>query len=241
MGRSYDEPFTLYGLLAESIETDEARSFVEFTLREGARFSDGSPVTVEDVLWSIETLGTKGSPPLRRRLEEDRHRRSHRPAHGALHLQHRRPRMPLILGLRPILKKAQWEGKDFTVSSLEAPIGSGPYVVGSFETGPLHLLRQEPELVGGRCALQPRPAQFRRGALRLLRRWRRGVRGVQGRHITSYREGNAPPGPRTTTSPPCSRATWCCPKSRTSAPRASKGFVLNTSRASSPTGACARR
>ena len=62
MARSIDEPFTLYGLLAESVVTDEARSFVEFTLREGARFSDGSPVTVEDVIWSFETLGTKGQP-----------------------------------------------------------------------------------------------------------------------------------------------------------------------------------
>jgi peptide/nickel transport system substrate-binding protein len=62
MARSYDEPFSLYGLLAESIETDEGRTFVEFTLREAARFSDGSPVTVEDVLWSFETLGTLGSP-----------------------------------------------------------------------------------------------------------------------------------------------------------------------------------
>ena len=61
MGRSYDEPFSLYGLLAESVETDDSRSFVAFTLREGARFADGSPVTVEDVLWSMETLGTQGA------------------------------------------------------------------------------------------------------------------------------------------------------------------------------------
>jgi peptide/nickel transport system substrate-binding protein len=62
LGRSYDEPFSLYGLLAESVDTDEARSFVEFTLREAARFSDGSPVTVDDILWSFETLGTQGLP-----------------------------------------------------------------------------------------------------------------------------------------------------------------------------------
>ena len=62
LGRSYDEPFSLYGVLAESVDTDAARSYVEFTLREGARFSDGNPVTVEDVLWSFEKLGTEGSP-----------------------------------------------------------------------------------------------------------------------------------------------------------------------------------
>ena len=62
MGRSYDEPFALYGVLAETIETGPNREWVEFTLREEARFSDGSPVTVEDVMWSYETLGTEGHP-----------------------------------------------------------------------------------------------------------------------------------------------------------------------------------
>ena len=62
MGRNRDEPFSLYGLLAESIEVGPNREWVEFTLRREARFSDGSPVTVEDVLWSFETLGTVGHP-----------------------------------------------------------------------------------------------------------------------------------------------------------------------------------
>ena len=61
MGRSWDEPFSLYGLLAESVETAPDRSWVEFTLRPEARFSDGTPVTVEDVIWSYETLGTRGT------------------------------------------------------------------------------------------------------------------------------------------------------------------------------------
>ena len=60
MGRNWDEPFTLYGLLAESIETGPNRKWVEFTLRPEAKFADGSPVTVEDVLWSYKTLGTVG-------------------------------------------------------------------------------------------------------------------------------------------------------------------------------------
>ncbi len=62
MMRSIDEPFTLYGLLAETIEVAPDRHWVEFTLREEARFSDGSPVTVDDVIWSYETLGTQGHP-----------------------------------------------------------------------------------------------------------------------------------------------------------------------------------
>ena len=135
MGRSYDEPFALYGLLAESVETDEARSFVAFTLREGARFSDGSPVTPEDVLWSFETLGTQGSPRYASAWAKIAKAEKTGPRTVRFTFNTEDRELPLILGLRPILKKAQWEGKDFTVSSLDAIIGSGPYVIGPFEPG----------------------------------------------------------------------------------------------------------
>ena len=135
MGRSYDEPFALYGLLAESVETDEARSFVAFTLREGARFSDGSPVTPEDVLWSFETLGTQGSPRYASAWAKIAGAEKTGPRTVRFTFNTADRELPLILGLRPILKKAQWEGKDFTVSSLDPIIGSGPYVIGPFEPG----------------------------------------------------------------------------------------------------------
>ena len=70
MARNWDEPFGLYGLLAESIETGPEREWVEFTLRPEARFSDGSPVTVEDVIWSMETLAEKGLPRYRNAWEK---------------------------------------------------------------------------------------------------------------------------------------------------------------------------
>jgi peptide/nickel transport system substrate-binding protein len=135
MGRSYDEPFALYGLLAESVETDEARSFVAFTLREEARFSDGSPVTPEDVLWSFETLGTKGSPRYASAWAKIAKAEKTGPRTVRFTFNTEDRELPLILGLRPILKKAQWDGKDFTVSSLDPIIGSGPYVIGPFEPG----------------------------------------------------------------------------------------------------------
>src|SRR6056297_3245557 len=65
MGRSWDEPFTLYGLLAESVQTGPNREWVEFTLRPEARFSDGTPLTVDDVIWSFETLAKEGLPRYR--------------------------------------------------------------------------------------------------------------------------------------------------------------------------------
>lgn len=133
LGRSYDEPFTLYGLLAESVETDAARSFVAFTLREEARFADGSPVTPEDVLWSFETLGTQGSPRYAAAWAKIAKAEKTGPRTVRFTFNTEDRELPLILGLRPILKKAQWDGKDFTVSSLEAIIGSGPYVIGPFE------------------------------------------------------------------------------------------------------------
>lgn len=157
MGRSYDEPFTLYGLLAASVETDAARSWVEFTLREEARFSDGTPVTVEDVMWSYETLGTEGHP------------RYHGVWGKIASMEQTGPRkirftfgtedreLALIVGMRPILKKAQWEGKDFTQSGLDnVPISSAPYVIDDFEAGRYVSLRRNPDYWG-------KDIPFRRG------------------------------------------------------------------------------
>ncbi|MEZ5754483.1 MAG: extracellular solute-binding protein [Paracoccaceae bacterium] len=148
LGRSYDEPFTLYGLLAESVVTDEARSYVEFTLREGARFSDGSPVTVEDVIWSFETLGTQGQPRYAGAWAKIGGVEQTGPRSVRFTFNTEDRELPLILGLRPILKKAQWEGKDFTRSTLEAPIGSGPYVVAEFEPGRFITYRKNPDWWG---------------------------------------------------------------------------------------------
>ncbi|WP_296639426.1 extracellular solute-binding protein [Roseinatronobacter sp.] len=149
MGRSWDEPFTLYGLLAESIEVDDARSFVEFTLRPEARFSDGSPVTVEDVLWSFETLGTVGHP----RYHGTWNRVARAEAVGERGIRftftEADRELPLILGLRPVLKKAQWDGVDFAESGTSViPIGTAPYVIDRFETGRSVVLSRNPDYWG---------------------------------------------------------------------------------------------
>lgn len=135
LGRSYDEPFTLYGLLAESVDTDDARSYVEFTIREGARFSDGSPVTPEDVLWSFEKLGTDGQPRYAAAWEKIATSEITGPRSIRFTFNTVDRELPLLLGLRPILQKAQWEGRDFTATTLDAPIGSGPYTVTAADPG----------------------------------------------------------------------------------------------------------
>jgi peptide/nickel transport system substrate-binding protein len=148
MGRSYDEPFTLYGLLAESINTPPDRSWVEFTLNPKARFSDGHPVTVEDVIWSFETLGTKGSPRYWGAWKKIAKAEQTGPLTVRFTFNTPDRELPLILGLRPILEKAQWQGKDFAASSLEAPIGSGPYVVDKMEPGRFISFKKNPNWWG---------------------------------------------------------------------------------------------
>ncbi len=148
LGRSYDEAFSLYGVLAESVDTDEGRTYVEFTLRPEAKFSDGSPVTVEDVLWSMETLGTIGSPRYAAAWKKiaSAEQTGERSVKFTFNTVDRE--LPLILGLRPILQKAQWEGKDFTATSFEAPIGSGPYTVSSFDPGTTITFQKDPDWWG---------------------------------------------------------------------------------------------
>ena len=148
MARSLDEPFTLYGLLAESIQTDESRSYAEFTLRPEAKFADGSPVTPEDVIWSFETLAAKGQPRYAGAWAKIAKSEVTGPRSVRFTFNTVDRELPLILGLRPILKKAQWEGKDFAEASLEAPIGSGPYVVGDYEPGRFISFRRNPDWWG---------------------------------------------------------------------------------------------
>jgi peptide/nickel transport system substrate-binding protein len=149
MGRSYDEPFTLYGLLAESVETDEARSWVEFTIREEARFADGSPVTVEDVLWSYETLGTLGHPRYHTAWAKVASAEAVGPRTVRFTFTEPDREMPLLMGMRPILKKAQWEGVDFAESGTSViPITTAPYQIESFEPGRQVTLRRDPDYWG---------------------------------------------------------------------------------------------
>jgi peptide/nickel transport system substrate-binding protein len=148
MGRNWDEPFSLYGLLAESIETGPNREWVEFTLREEAKFSNGDPVTVEDVLWSFETLGTVGHPRYLnswKKIETATQSgpRSIRFTFNVVDFE-----LPLILGLRPILRKADWDGRVFEESSLDVLTGSGAYVIDTFEPGRFISFKRNPDYWG---------------------------------------------------------------------------------------------
>lgn len=146
MGRSQDEPFSLYGLLAESIETAPDRSWVEFTLRPEARFSDGSPVTVEDVIWSYETLGTQGHLRYRGLWGKIASIEQTGPRSVRITFSDPDRELALVAGLRPILKKAQWDGKSFADGKLQdIPIGTGAYVVSDYEAGRFVTFTRNPD------------------------------------------------------------------------------------------------
>ena len=134
--QSLDEPFSEYGLLAETIEMPEDRSWVAFTLRPEARWHDGKPVTVEDVIWSLETLRAKGAPFYRyyyknvKSVEAAGDRRVKFTFDQTINRE-----LPLIIGQLPILPKHYFEGREFDRTTLEPPLGSGPYRIKSFEPG----------------------------------------------------------------------------------------------------------
>lgn len=149
MGRSRDEPFTLYGLLAESVETAPDRSWVEFTLRPEARFSDGSPVTVEDVIWSYETLGREGHPRYRVLWDQIERIAPTGPRSVRITFAVENRELALLAGLRPILKKDQWDGKSFADAPLaEVPLGTGPYIVSDYEAARQVTLTRNPDYWG---------------------------------------------------------------------------------------------
>lgn len=135
MARSYDEPFTLYGLLASDVSTDAERSFVTFTLDPRARFSDGVAVSATDVLFSFELLRDKGRPNYRLYYGKVAHAEAvdGRTVRFTFFAPDRE--LPLIMGLMPILPRHATDAAAFESTSLSPPIGSGPYVVAAIQPG----------------------------------------------------------------------------------------------------------
>ncbi|TVM17336.1 ABC transporter substrate-binding protein [Oceanidesulfovibrio indonesiensis] len=134
--KSDDEPFTEYGLIAESMEVAPDNTSVTFHLRPEAKFADGEPVTAGDVEFTFHTLVDKGSPLYKRYyadvknvVVEDEHTVRFEFISG------QNPELPLILGQLPVLPRHFWEGKQFDAVNLDVPLGSGPYELSSFKTG----------------------------------------------------------------------------------------------------------
>jgi peptide/nickel transport system substrate-binding protein len=136
LARGYDEPFTLYALLARSVETDEARSWVSFEIDPAARFSDGTPVTPDDVIFSWGLLREHGRPLYRTYYIKVKSAEAFGERGVRFDLSGADDReLPLILGLMPVLARHAVRLDTFENTTFEAPLGSGPYTVTAVKPG----------------------------------------------------------------------------------------------------------
>lgn len=149
LARGYDEPFTLYGLLAEGVTTDATRSVVTFTLNPAARFADGRPVTPDDVVFSWQLLRDHGRP---------NYRIYYKKVVKAVALDARTVRfdlagaddreLPLILGLMPVLAKHAIDPAAFEQTTFKPLLGSGPYTVSAVKPGESVTFARDPNYWG---------------------------------------------------------------------------------------------
>ncbi|MCV6824377.1 MULTISPECIES: extracellular solute-binding protein [Halocynthiibacter] len=233
MARSWDEPFTLYGLLAESVETSEERDWVQFTLRPEARFADGSPVTVEDVIWSYETLGTAGVGHPRYLGAWSKVEKAEAIDERTVRFTFKEPdrELALIMGMRPILKKAQWDGKEFNQGGFDIiPITTAPYQVGDFEPGKYVSLVRNPDYWGkdlpvnkGRANLDEIRMEFYLDGSVMFEAFKAGI-------LTSFRETNAAKWEENYDFPAITSGKFVKSEIAHQRPTGITGFVMNTRR-----------
>ena len=149
MSASADEPASSYGLVAQSVEVAPDKASVTYTLRPEAKFQDGSKITPEDVVWTFDTLKTKGHP--RYRLYYADVLKAEKVGDNAVKFTFRNGdnrELPSIVGEMPVLSKAAWSKVDFDKPLQEAPLGSGPYKIASFEMGRSITYQRDPNYWG---------------------------------------------------------------------------------------------
>jgi peptide/nickel transport system substrate-binding protein len=174
MARGYDEPFTLYGLLAQTVETDATRSYVTFNIHPDAKFSDGRAVTADDVLFSWQLLRDRGRPNHRTYYSKVVKAEAIGPRSVRFDLAGSDDReLPLILGLMPVLPKHAVDPATFEDTTLTPMVGSGPYLVESVDVGRSVTLKRNPDYWGRNLAVN------------------RGLWNFETVRLDYYRDGNS--------------------------------------------------
>jgi microcin C transport system substrate-binding protein len=136
MVRAGDEPDAMYGLAARSVRISDNGLTYRFTLRPEAKFHDGTPLTAHDVAWSVTTLKDKGHPIITQLLRDCLGAEAIDERTVVVRFAEKRARdVPLFVAGLPILSRAYYSKKPFDESTLDIPLGSGPYKVGRFEVG----------------------------------------------------------------------------------------------------------
>src|SRR5262245_40199029 len=136
MVRSGDEPDAMYGLAARSVRISDDELTYRFTLRDSAKFHDGSPLTAHDVVWSLTTLKDKGHPIITQQLRDFTGAEAADERTVVVRFAENRGRdVPLFVATLPIFSRAYYSKKSFDESTLDTPLGSGAYKVGKFQVG----------------------------------------------------------------------------------------------------------
>jgi microcin C transport system substrate-binding protein len=153
--KSDDEPFTQYGLLAEKIERDPAdKSWIIYQLNPAARFSDGKPVTAADVVFTFNLIRKEGDPQYKSYYADIRSVEALSSQRVKFTFKNsNNPELQLIIGQLPILPKHYWEKRNFNTTNLEAPIGSGPYVISHINNGRTITYTRNPNYWGANLAV----------------------------------------------------------------------------------------
>ena len=200
MARAYDEPFSLYGLLAEKIDTPDDRSWVSFTLNKKARFSDGKSVTVDDIIHSHTLLRDHGRP--NHRFYYSKVSKVEKIGSYTVKFTFKPEgdrEMPLIMGLMPVLPKHIYTRQTFEKTTLATPTGSGPYLVDKIDAGSAISYKRDPGYWGrdlpintGRYNLDEVSFVFYRDTNVLFEDFKKGIHHVRlerdpNRWATAYR------------------------------------------------------
>ncbi|MER9479975.1 extracellular solute-binding protein [Mesorhizobium sp. M0494] len=149
MQRNYDEAFSLYGLLADSADMDPERKSIEFHLDPRAKWSDGEPVTPEDVLFTYDVFTEKGRPPYSQRMKAiaKLEKTGERSVRFTFNDKADRE-FPLIIALTPIIPKHAFNKDTFDRTTLKPVIGSGPYTVAQVVPGQRIVFKRNPDYWG---------------------------------------------------------------------------------------------
>ncbi|MSO72537.1 MAG: ABC transporter substrate-binding protein [Rhodospirillaceae bacterium] len=164
MTSGLDEPFTMYCQVCETVEVAPDNTWVQFKIRSIARFQDGSPVTAEDVAFSYTTLVEKGAPQYRLYWADVAKVEVKDAATVRFTFKTATNReLPAIIGqILPILSKAYWSKRDFTATTLDVPLASGPYTIESYDIGRYVVYKRIPNYWGDNLAVNRGTNNFER-------------------------------------------------------------------------------
>jgi len=235
MARSWDEPFTLYGLIAESVEVPDDRSSVIFNLNPKAHWSDGQPITADDVLFSYETLRDHGRPNHRTYYKKVEKAEQLSPLRIKFIFRHNEDgsidhEMPLIMGLMPILPRHDWQTRAFDAASLHIPVGSGPYKLIKLDPGHSLTYELDPNYWGKMVAAQRGLFNFRQIRIDYYRDDSIALEGFKAGQYDFRREANATKWATGYDVPAVKDGRIKCECFPHQRPEPASGFIFNTRR-----------